>query len=208
MKLTAILIGLAAMAASLPATTILFGGGGGVDLGVSSQAFGPVIATGYASNGVFQDLYGKGVAGTGSEDGLGLVGDFTGDGEIYAKFATGAPAGDFIQLSIAGLNGPIFISMGSTGGDGWAVYGNNTAGTLVGASSALASFSGPGNDDGSEVIVTNATSYKYLDIVATSNNVLLQDLVYTSSVPEPGTLGIVGLGGVLIGLLRRKLRQN
>ena len=43
---------------------------------------------------------------------------------------------------------------------------------------------------------------------ALSNNVLIQDLVYTSSVPEPGTLGIVGLGSVLIGLLRRKLNQN
>lgn len=68
-----------------------------------------------------------------------------------------------------------------------------------------------GGDDGAEVTVTNATSYKYLDVRAATNNVLVQDLVYTSSessVPEPGTLGIVGLGGVLIGLLRRKVNQK
>jgi hypothetical protein len=56
--------------------------------------------------------------------------------------------------------------------------------------------------------VTNATSWEFLDIRAVTNNVLLQDLVYTGSVPEPGTLGIVGRGGVLIGLLRRKRNQN
>jgi hypothetical protein len=61
------------------------------------------------------------------------------------------------------------------------------------------------------VTVTNATSYKYLDFTAQTNNVLLQQLSYAStisSVPEPGTLGIVGLGAVVIGLLRRKLQQN
>lgn len=194
MKLTTVLIGLA-MAASMPAATILFGGGG--NLG-ASHVFGPVTATGYLSNGTTGTLFGKGTASTGSEDGLGLTADPTGDNEIF-------PGTDFIQLSgVSLLTGPIFISMGSTGGDGWAVYGTNTAGSLAGAT-LLASG---GNDDGVEVSVPNALSYLYLDIKATSNNVLLQDLVYTSSVPEPGTLGIVGLGGVLIGLLHRKRLRN
>lgn len=199
MKLTTVLIGLA-MAASLPAGTILFGGGGSLG---SSHTFGAVTATGYLSNGVTGTLFGKGSAGTGSEDGLGLTADPTGDNEIYARLATGAPANDFIQLDILGLSGPISISMGSTGGDTWAVFGSNTAGTL--GTTMLASG---GGDDGAEVAVTNATNWRYLDVRAVTNNVLLQDLVYTSSVPEPGTLGIVGLGGVLIGLLRRKLNQN
>jgi hypothetical protein len=64
------------------------------------------------------------------------------------------------------------------------------------------------NDDGVFVTVTNATSYKYLDVKAQTNNVLLQQLSYTGSVPEPGTLSVVGLGAVLIGLLRRKLHQS
>lgn len=201
MKLTTVLIGLVAMAASLPAATIYFGGGGSLG---ASHTFGPVTATGYTSNNTLGTLYGKGAAnGAGSEDGLGLTADPTGDNEIYALNAAGAPAGDFIQLSITGLSGPISISMGSTGGDTWAVFGSHTAGTL--GTTMLASG---GGDDGAEVLVTDATSWEYLDVRAVTNNVLIQDLVYTSSVPEPGTLGIVGLGGVLIGLLRRKLNQN
>src|SRR5579872_1008810 len=199
MKLTTVLIGLVAMAASLPAGTILFGGGGSEG---SSRSFGSVTATGYTNNGVLGTLFGKGTAGTGSEDGLGLTNDPTGcpsacDNEIFAGT-------NFIQLSITGLSGPISISLGSTGGDGWAVYGTNSAGTLVGATSLATG----GSDDGVEVSLPGAASYSYLDIKATSNNVLLQDLVYTSSVPEPGTLGIVGLGGVLIGLLRRRVRRS
>lgn len=193
-KLTTILIGLAAMAMSLPAATILFGGGGSLG---ASNTFGPVTATGYLSNGTTGTLFGKGSAGTGSEDGLGLTADPAHNNEIFAGT-------DFIQLGISGLTGPISISMGSTGGDGWAVYGANTAGSLVGATQLATG----GNDDGVEVSVPSATSYLYLDVKATRNNVLLQDLVYTASVPEPGTLGIVGLGGVLIGIMRRKLKQS
>jgi PEP-CTERM motif len=205
MKLTTIAIGLMAMTMSLPAATILFGGGNSLG---SSATYGPVTATGYLSNGITGTLFGKGSAGTGSEDGLGLTTDPTGDDEIYARLATGAPASDFIQLDITALSGKIIqISMGSTGGDGWAIFGTNTLGSLSGATSLKTG----GNDDGSEITIPGAGSYKYLDITATSNNVLLQDLVYTnpqSSVPEPGTFGIVGLGGVLIGLLRRKSQQS
>jgi hypothetical protein len=193
MKLTIVLIGLA-MAVSLPAGTINFAGGGSLG---ASNTYGPVTATGYLSNGITGLMYGKGTAGgTGSEDGLGLQADPTHDNEIFVGT-------DFIQLNISALSGTIQISMASTGGDTWAVYGSNTAGTLGGT--MLASG---GSDDAAEVTVTNATSYKYLDVKALTNNVLIQDLKYTgseSSVPEPGTLGIVGFGGVLIGLLRRKL---
>ncbi len=202
MKFTTVLMGLAALAVSLPASTINFAGGG---LLGSSNTYGLVTATGYLSNGVTGLLYGKGTAGdTGSEDGLGMHADPTGDNEIFAKLASGAPASDFIQLDITKLSGTIQISMGSTGGDTWAVYGSNTAGTK--GANQLASG---GGDDGVEITVTNATSYKYLDVVALTNNVLVQDIVYTgTATPEPGTLGIVGLGGVLIGLLRRKRNQH
>ena len=196
MKLTTVLIGLA-MAALLPAGTINFAGGGSLG---TSNTYGSVTATGYLSNGHTGSLYGKGTAGgTGSEDGLGMQADPTHDDEIFAGT-------DFVQLDISALSGTIQISLSSTGGDTWAVYGSNTAGTLGGT--MLASG---GSDDGTEVTVTNATSYQFLDVKALTNNVLVQDLKYggsESSVPEPGTLGVVGLGGVLIGLVRRKLNQS
>jgi hypothetical protein len=196
MKLTTVLIGLA-MATFVPAGTINFAGGG--SLGISNT-YGSVTATGYLSNGHTGNLYGKGTAGgTGSEDGLGMQADPTHDNEIFVGT-------DFIQLDISALSGIIQISMSSTGGDTWAVYGSNIGGTLGGT--MLASG---GSDDGTEVTVTNATSYKYLDVKALTNNVLIQDLKYggsETSVPEPGTLGIVGFGGVLIGLVRRKLNQS
>jgi hypothetical protein len=125
--------------------------------------------------------------------------DPTHDNEIFVGT-------DFIQLDISALSGSIQISMSSTGGDTWAVYGSNIGGTLGGT--MLASG---GSDDGTEVTVTNASSYKYLDVKALTNNVLIQDLKYggsETSVPEPGTLGIVGFGGVLIGLVWRKLNQS
>ena len=196
MKIITVLVALAAMTVSLRASTINFAGGGSLG---TSQTYGPVTAAGYLSNNNPGTLYGKGHAGgKGNEDGLGLRADPTGEHEIFAGT-------DFIQLGISGLSGIIQISMGSTGGDSWAVFGSNTAGTL--GTTMLASGD---NDDGHEVTLTNATTWKYLDIKAVTNNVLLQDLTYTAnaSVPEPGTLGIVGLGGVLIALLRRKVCRN
>lgn len=68
MKLSIVLLGLVATAASMPASTILFRGLGSL---TSSQAFGPVTATGYTSNSVTGLLYSKGAASTRSEDGLG-----------------------------------------------------------------------------------------------------------------------------------------
>jgi hypothetical protein len=194
MKPTIFLMGLMAMAVSLSATTINFAGGGALG---TSNTYGPVVATGYFTNLTLSNLFGKGTAGnTGSEDGLGLQRDPTGDDEIF-------PGNDFIQLDISSLSGIIQIAMASTGGDTWAIYGSNTLGVL-----GMTSLASGGSDDGVFVTVMNATSYHYLDVKAVTNNVLLQQLSYTARVPEPGTLGIVGLGGVLIGLLRRKLRQN
>jgi hypothetical protein len=86
------------------------------------------------------------------------------------------------------------------------VYGSNSAGIL-----GAANFASGSNDDGVFVTVTNAANYQFLDVTAQTRNVLLQQLSYTAGrLPgtlEPGTLGIVGLGGVVIGLLRRR-NQN
>lgn len=191
MKFVGFLLALLTLAVSLPAATINFAGGGA--LGVSNT-YGPVTATGYLSNSTTTPLFGKGSPNVvGSDDGLGLQRDPTGDDEIFA------PGSDFIQLDISGLSGTIQIAMSSTGGDSWAVFGSNSAGIL--GTTSLASGN---NDDSVFVTVANATHYHYLDITAQTNNVLLEQLSY-SSAPEPGMMGLVG-GGLLLGgaLIRRR----
>ncbi len=193
MKFVGLLLGVLTLALSLPAATINFAGGGA--LGVSNT-YGPVTATGYFSNSTTTPLFGKGSPNVvGSEDGLGLQRDPTGDDEIFA------PGSDFIQLDISALNGAIQIAMSSTTGDSWAVFGSNSAGIL--GTTKLASGN---NDDSVFVTVANATSYHYLDVTAQTNNVLLEQLSY-SGAPEPGMMGLVG-GGLLLGagLIRRKKR--
>ncbi|HWZ30039.1 MAG TPA: PEP-CTERM sorting domain-containing protein [Bryobacteraceae bacterium] len=198
MKLTYIAAGILALSSSLSASTIFFGGGGG-DLGVSSKIFTngsiSVTATGFASSGgALVNLFGKGVAGTGAEDGLGLVND-TLDHEIQGN--------SFIQLDISGLTGVIQIAMGSTGGDSWAIFGSANNGIK-----GMTQLASGNNDDGVLVTVTNATNFHYLDIAAVTNNVLLQELSNTSRTPEPGTFGLLGLGAIGLGLVRRKIRTR
>ena len=142
-------------------------------------------------------LYGKGTAGNaGSEDGLGLKRDPSHDNEIFA------PGSDFIQLDISGLSGLIQASMSSTGGDSWAIFGSNSAGILGGTKLASG-----GSDDNIFVSVANATNYRYLDVTAQTNNVLLQELSY-SNAPEPGMAGLVGAGLAVGAALARRRRKN
>jgi len=155
-----------------------------------------VTATAYLTSGTpgtTGTLFGKGTAGqTGSEDGLGITADPTGDNEIFA-------GADFIQLGIQCLTGAIQIALGSTGGDTWAVYGSNTLGQL-----GVTSLASGGSDDGSFVTVTNATNWKYLDIKATTNNVLPQQLSYTQATPEPISFALAGTGLLGIYFMRRR----
>jgi len=155
-----------------------------------------VIATGFASSGGAQvDLFGKGLASIGTEDGLGLVND-TLDHEIQGH--------SFIQLDISSLSGLIQIAMGSTGGgDRWAIFGSNSGG-IKGITQLATGI----NDDSLLVTVTNATHFHFLDITAVNNNVLLQELSATASTPEPGTFALLGLGAIGLGLIRRKNRTR
>jgi hypothetical protein len=195
MKFSGLLLALSLAAVTLPAATINFAGGHSLG---SSHTYGLVTATGYISNGTTTTLYGKGTpGGTGSEDGLGLQRDPSGDDEIFA-------GNDFVQLDIAALSGPIKIALSSTAGDTWAIFGSNSAGIL--GSVKLASG---GSDDDAFVNVLNAASYQYLDVTAQTNNVLLQQLSYSSAAPEPGMLGLVG-GGLLsaAALIRRRRKDS
>jgi hypothetical protein len=167
-------------------------------LTIVASAFGP------AAGGVPDQLYGKNLAG--DEIGLGMTNDPSGEHEIYYHDG-------FIQLDVSALAGKVkanstYFAMDSTsGGEAWAVYGTNTAGTVgstvITGGNLVASGT---NIEGANTLLTG--NYKYYDFVSTANlggkNVLLTSL--TTTVPEPATWGLmlVGFGG--LGAMMRRRR--
>jgi hypothetical protein len=157
-------------------------------ISITATAFPTLEPTG-APNHLFDK------SGGGDENGLGLTSDPSGDHEI-----SGA---NFIQIDVSAL--PVgsvdSFQMGSTtGGEGWTVFGSNTAGVL---GSALAGLTDVINDEG--VSHTLPGGYEFYDFKAAGiegSNVLLHEFVVTTAVPEPATwammlIGIGGLGGML-----------
>jgi len=173
-------------------------------LSVTASAFGP------KEDGNADHLYGKN--GGGDENGLGMTNDPTGDHEIAYRQG-------FIQLDLSALTGKvaansIFAAFGSTtGGEQWAIYGGNTAGTLGSATlPTLDTFISSGSNESTNVLLTG--NFRYYDFVSTvaqggssGGNVLFKSLtVSTAAVPEPETwaLMIAGFGGLGVVLRRRR----
>ena len=161
-----------------------------------------VLATGFSSNGVTNDLYEK-AGGTG-EEGLGLAGQT--DNEINSP-------NQFIQFQILTIPNPLQLAMSfaansTTAGEGWIVWGTNSAGTLAGATN-LASCTSAGTDvtgGPCEQLFTVATApgFTYIDVQATNGNMLVHEL---NTVPLPGAAWLFGsglAGLVLVGRRRKK----
>ena len=145
-----------------------------------------VTASGFAANAVARNLFGK--ASGGDENGLGLVD--TVDNELSGN--------NFIQLDLSALTGftNFKIAFNSTTDEGWQVFNCSASGTVC-ATSLLT-----GNNEGTlnSISVGNVTgSGRYLDVKATSGNVLLYKLTAdTPSVPEPSTISFMVLSGILL----------
>ena len=148
-----------------------------------------ITAAGFTSNSfsTTTDLWGKHDGG--DENGLGMRNDS--DHEISGS--------NIVRIALpTGLTGVSFKMNSSTDGEGWAVYGSNSATTGY---ALLAS----GTDESSHTLATDSFYY----FVATGghgNNVLLASLS-ASPVPLPGAALMFGSGLIGLGMLSRRRKK-
>jgi hypothetical protein len=160
-----------------------------------------ITASGFNLSGDPRDLYGK-TGGT-NETGLGLDDDV--NHEINTEH--------FVQLDLQKLfppNSPAYtltlvVIESAQSGEGFKIFGTNTAASLGGATLLSSGSGGVGSCSGStacSVNVTDTGTYRYIDVTASAANVLIGTLTATTPdrppVPEPGTLLLMmsGLSGL------------
>jgi hypothetical protein len=167
----------------------------------STPATVTIQAAAFGTAGV--QLFGKTCTQPCNENGLGLTGNANNpDNEITP--------GNFVQLDLNNLKMPPFTSVNmsfstnsTTGIDAWQVFGTNTAGTLVGATSILT-----GNTEGPQTLLGVLGTFRYLDVTATAGDILINELDNNiNAVPLPGAIWMFGAGLGGLGLLMRR-RKN
>ena len=179
------------------------------DIGASAnfiQSGVTITAAGFSSStfGTTVDLYSKN--GSGDENGLGLVNDTSGDHEISGT--------SLIRISLpSNLTNFSFTMGSSTTGEGWLVYGSNSA---TSAYTLVAS----GSDENHHVLTgcsagLNDGCYQYYyfafnpSTLADGNtNVLLHEVDVVSTVPLPAALPLFASGLIGLGLLGRRRKRN
>ena len=179
------------------------------DIGASAsytQSGVMITAAGFSSNtfGTTVDLYSKN--GTGDENGLGLVNDPSNDNEISGS--------SLIRIALpAGLTNFSFTMGSSTNGEGWLVYGSNsaTSGYVLVASGTdennhVLTGCTAGLNDGCYVYYYFAFDPSTYSAAAGNTNVLLDEVDVVSAVPLPAALPLFASGLGVLGLLgwRRK----
>jgi hypothetical protein len=177
------------------------------DLGVThTYASGSSSVTATAFGPGAPDLVG--VLSGPDDQGLGLSNSpFPGDKEITS--------GSFVQFSFAGVSTVNFLASSLLPSDTGAWYGSNTAGSL---GTQLLTFAAETPID----LTAYVAQFAFLDLTAlppelqpvgSNGSILANSFTVTaggSPVPEPNSLAllVIGIGLTLVGLNRRRIRQN
>jgi hypothetical protein len=150
--------------------------------------------TGYLGPGTQDKLFVEQLGG--DENGVGL------NGQSHDEIQPG----EFIQLNLSqfaskGITSGLLSIDSVQPGEGYSVCDSGTSGSMAGATC----FSG--HLDGQFFPITWSSSHPFIDVTATSGDVLVDDLEV--STPEPGTATLTLVGGVftlfIVAFRRRPL---